>query len=175
MNKISTVGRLSTDVTLGEFNGRQVANFSIASNTKRKIGEKNGYPEYGVNFYRVSAWGQAADTASKYLKKGQRVGISGDLEIREYTGNDNLKHTAVEINNAEITMIETRTETAAKAETAPQAAPAAQPQYQQPLYQPAPQPLYQQAPAAPQYTPQAQPMVYQANPAAAVPTNQLPF
>lgn len=114
MNKISVIGRVSTDVGIKEFNGRNVANFNVASNTKRKVGEENGRPKYGVNFYRVSAWGQEANTASKFLRKGYRVGVSGDLEIRDYTGNDGLKHTVVEINNADIDLIETKAESEAK-------------------------------------------------------------
>ena len=128
MNKISVVGRVSQDVEVKEFNGRNVANFNVAAQNKNKVKEENGKPVYGTNFYRVSAWGQAADTASKFLKKGHRVGIVGDLIIREYVGNDGAKHTAVEINNAEVDLIETRAEAEAKANaTATQTAPAAAP------------------------------------------------
>lgn len=128
MNKISVVGRVSQDVEVKEFNGRNVANFNVAAQNKNKVKEENGKPVYGTNFYRVSAWGQAADTASKFLKKGHRVGIVGDLIIREYVGNDGIKHTAVEINNAEVELIETRAEAEAKANaTATRTAPAAAP------------------------------------------------
>lgn len=130
MNKICVVGRVSQDVEVKEFNGRNVANFNVASQNKRKEKEVNGKPVYGTNFYRVSAWGQAAETASRYLKKGHRVGICGDLIIREYTGNDQQKHTVVEINNAEIDLIETRSEAEAKnaaAGSAPAMATAAAP------------------------------------------------
>lgn len=115
MNKITVVGRVSQDVEVKEFNGRNVANFNIAAQNKHKIGDENGKAVYGTNFYRVSAWGQAADTASRFLKKGHRVSVSGDLIIRDYVGNDGVKRTAVEINNAEVELIETRAEAEAKA------------------------------------------------------------
>jgi single-strand DNA-binding protein len=118
MNKISVIGRVSQDVEVKNINGRNVANFNVASQNKNKTGEENGRAVYGTNFYRVSAWSQAADTASRYLKKGHRVGITGDLVIRDYTGSDGLKHTVVEINNAEIDLIETRAESEAKAQAA---------------------------------------------------------
>lgn len=114
MNKIIVYGRVSTDVTTNDVNGRNVANFNIASQNKYKTGTENGRNVYGTNFYRVSAWGQAADTASRFLHKGNRVNVSGDLVIREYTGNDGIKHTSVEINNAEIDLVETRAESEAK-------------------------------------------------------------
>ena len=114
MNKITVIGRMSTDVEVKDFNGRNVANFNVASQNKNRIKGNDGRDAYGTNFYRVSAWGQAADIASKYLKKGHRVGISGDLVIRDYVGSDNVKHTSVEINNAEIDLIETKAESEAK-------------------------------------------------------------
>lgn len=115
MNKITVYGRVSTDVETKEVGGRNVANFNVAAQNKNKIGEENGKPKYGTNFYRVSAWGQNADTASKFLKKGHRVTVSGDLVIREYVGNDQLKHTVVEINNADVELVETKSESDAKA------------------------------------------------------------
>ena len=111
MNRITVIGRMASDVEVKDFNGRNVANFSVAAQNKNKDKQTG---QYGTNFYRVSAWGQAADIASKYLKKGHRVGISGDLVIRDYIGSDNVKHTSVEINNAEIDLIETKAESEAK-------------------------------------------------------------
>ena len=112
MNKIQVIGRVSQDVEVKEFNGRNCANFNVASQNKNKDKNTN---QYGTNFYRVTAWGQAADTASRFLKKGHRVGISGDLVIRDYVGSDGMKHTVIEINNAEVDLIETKAEAEAKA------------------------------------------------------------
>lgn len=111
MNRICVIGRVSQDVENKEFNGRMCATFNVASQNKHKDKNTN---QYGTNFYRVTAWGQAADVASKYLRKGHRVGVNGDLVIRDYIGSDNLKHFSVEINNAEIDLIETRAESEAK-------------------------------------------------------------
>lgn len=135
MNKISVIGRVSQDVTTNTINGRTVANFNVASNNKYKTGEENGRPVYGTNFYRVSAWGPAAETAAKFLKKGHRVGVTGDLVIRTYQTKDGREGTSVEINNAEIDLIETRAESEARSTTqAPvqQAAPAVAPRYVEP-------------------------------------------
>lgn len=120
MNKINVIGRVSQDVEVKDFNGRNCANFNVASQNKNKDKNTN---QYGTNFYRVTAWGQAADTAARFLRKGHRVGITGDLVIRDYVGSDGMKHTVVEINNAEIDLIETRAESEAKAQAS---APAAQ-------------------------------------------------
>ena len=111
MNKISVIGRVSQDVETKDVGGRMCATFSVASQNKHKDKQTN---EYGTNFYRVSVWGATADIASKYLRKGHRVGVVGDLIIRPYSGNDGVQRTSIEINNADIDLIETRAESEAK-------------------------------------------------------------
>lgn len=123
MNKITVIGRLTRDVELKDFNGRNVASFGVASQNKHKNKETG---RYDSNFYTVSAWGQTADIASRYLKKGHRVGVSGDLIYREYVGNDGKSHGVLEINNAEIDLIETAAETGNASAPSPAAAPAPQ-------------------------------------------------
>ena len=118
MNKIMVIGRVSTDITVKDVNGRNVANFNVAAQSKKKVGEENGRAVYGTNFYHVDAWGPSADAASRYLKKGHRVGVVGDLVNREYVGSDGVKHYSLDINNAEIELIETRAESEAKAQAA---------------------------------------------------------
>ena len=123
MNKITTIGRLTRDVELKEVSGRKCASFGVASQNKRRNKDTN---QYETNFYTVTCWGATAEVASKYLKKGQRVGVSGDLIYREYVGTDGKNHGVLEINNAEIDLIETAAESgsAAQAQAAPAKAPA---------------------------------------------------
>lgn len=125
MNSISTYGRVASDVTTNNVNGRTVANFRLASTNKRK-GDDG---KYGTNFYHVSAWGALGETAAKYLKKGHRTAISGELVIRTYKGNDGNDHQQIEIDANTIDLVETKAEAEAKSgstASAPAAAPAAQ-------------------------------------------------
>ena len=130
MNKISVYGRMTRDVELKDVNGRNAASFGVAAQNKRKKQDGSGYD---TNFYNVTAWGQAADVASKYLKKGQRIAVSGDLIYREYVGSDGKNHGVLEINNAEFDLVETAREAGATAAQTPAAqapAPAAAPAQQ---------------------------------------------
>lgn len=120
MNKITVYGRMSSDVEIRDVNGRNVANFGVAAQNKHK----NAEGKYDTNFYRAQVWGATADAAAKYLKKGHRVSVSGDLVCREYVGNDNKNHTSLEIYNAEFDIVETRAESEAKGGTTATAAPA---------------------------------------------------
>lgn len=109
MNTICVYGRVASDVTVNTVsNGRNVANFRVASRTRRK--SNGGDNDYITNFYSVSAWGALADQASKYLKKGNRVAVSGEFVIRSYKGNDGLDHFAHEIDASGIDLVETKSE-----------------------------------------------------------------
>lgn len=121
MNTIGTYGRVASDVTTKDVNGRACASFRFASGNKRK--QQDG--TYGTNFYAVTAWGPLADIAAKYLKKGHRATVSGELVIRQYVGNDGQNHQSVEIDATTIDLVETRAEAETKAAgTTSAAAPA---------------------------------------------------
>ena len=124
MNTIAVYGRVASDVTTNTVSGRTVAGFRFASQNKRK--QSDG--KYGTNFYNVNVWGPSGENAAKYLKKGHRATISGELVIRQYTGNDGLNHQVIEIDANSVDFVETRSEAEAKAgNTATAPAPAAAP------------------------------------------------
>lgn len=130
MNNISVVGRVCSDVTLKEFNGRNCANFRIAANTRRK--DKNSQNnDYITNFYNVSLWGAAGENAAKYLKKGHRAGVTGELVIRPYKDSNGADRISVEIDANNVDFIETKAESEAKSGAAVQSAPVAQAPAQQ--------------------------------------------
>lgn len=130
MNNISVVGRVCSDVTLKEFNGRNCANFRIAANTRRK--DKNSQNnDYITNFYNVSIWGAAGENAAKYLKKGHRAGITGELVIRPYKDSNGADRISVEIDANNVDFIETKAESEAKSGATVQSAPVAQAPAQQ--------------------------------------------
>ena len=120
MNTITVYGRLASEVTTNDVGGRTVANFRVASQNRRK--DKDG--KYGTNFYHVAAWGALSDIASKYLKSGHRVALSGQLVIRPYTGSDGQQRQAIEIDADSIDLVETRAEAEAKSTATATAAPA---------------------------------------------------
>lgn len=115
MNTICTFGRVCSDVTLREVNGRNCANFRFAANTGRKDKNAQNNSEYITNFYNVSIWGAPGENCAKYLKKGHRACVTGELVIRPYVGSDNANHIAVEIDANKVDFVETKSEAEAKA------------------------------------------------------------
>lgn len=77
--------------TVGD-NERQVAVFTVASNRPGKE---------GADFLRVEVWGATAQSCAKYLKKGSGVCCVGDLNIDNYTKDDE-RRLAVKLVNAQV-------------------------------------------------------------------------
>lgn len=80
LNQVFTRGRLTGEPQTRDVNGRMVANFTLASNSRTK----DGSGELITNFYRVSAWGPNAETCAKFLHKGNRIIVGGELTHRSY-------------------------------------------------------------------------------------------
>lgn len=66
-------------------NGTFVANFSIASNTVRN--SPQGKVEK-TDWFRVTAFGNQAETLAKYAKKGTRLLVQGNLTTRAWLNRD---------------------------------------------------------------------------------------
>lgn len=93
MNKIFLIGNLTRDPEASETNsGVSVCRFTIAVN-RRKVGDT----EPQTDFFNVTAWRGLADVVTKHCKKGNKVAVSGSIQIRQYEANDGTKRTSVEV------------------------------------------------------------------------------
>lgn len=88
MNKIILIGRLTKDVELRYTTSDvAVANFSLAVN--RDFKNQNGETE--TDFINCVAYRKLAETISKYVKKGDKLGVDGRLQTRTYENNEGKK------------------------------------------------------------------------------------
>ncbi len=86
VNKVILVGKLGKDPEVRSFqNGGRVASFSVATSESWKdkaTGERKDKTEW----HKVEIYNdRLVDVAEKYLKKGAKVYIEGQLETRKYT------------------------------------------------------------------------------------------
>lgn len=94
MNKFITIGRTTNDVELKTTQSKtSVSNFSIA--VKRTF--KNANNEYDSDFFNCVAFGKVAEKISKYVRKGDLVGIEGRLQVRKYTDKNGGNRTATDV------------------------------------------------------------------------------
>ena len=89
------MGRLTRDpeVRYGGANNSAVARFSLAVDRRFK---RDG-DEQTADFINCVAFGQTADFISRYIKKGFLLAVTGRLQSRNYTGNDNQVHYVTEV------------------------------------------------------------------------------
>ena len=91
MNKVFLSGNLTRDVEVRYTqNGMAYARLGIAINRKYK--EKDS-----VDFFNLVAWSKTAEFCGRYLTKGSRVLVEGNLRTNSYENKDGVKVNAVEI------------------------------------------------------------------------------
>lgn len=94
MNKVFLIGNLTKDPDLAETaSGATVCRFTIAVNRSYT----NGEGERETDFFNCTAWRSLAESVARYCKKGNKLAVSGSVQIRSYEGNDGLRRTAVDI------------------------------------------------------------------------------
>ena len=93
MNKVILIGNLTRDPeTRTTSQGTTLCSFGLAVNRRRK---SEGQPD--VDFFNVTAWRQLGDLCARYLSKGRKVCVVGQIQIRTYDAQDGTKRTAVDI------------------------------------------------------------------------------
>ena len=81
MNKILLIGNLTADPEKRATpNGTTVTSFTICVN--RRGAEKQ------TDFFRINAWRGLAETCAKYLSRGRKVAVIGELQASTYEGKD---------------------------------------------------------------------------------------
>ena len=78
--------------------GDAVCNFSVAVTPRRLNKTSNEWEDGDPSWYRCTAWREFAENIVETLNTGDRVILSGHLEIREYETKDGVKGRAPEIN-----------------------------------------------------------------------------
>lgn len=103
-------GRVTGDADIKFTNGgKQVANFSVAVNHRRKNPDTGEWADDGApDFYRVAAWAEAAEPAA-HLTKGALVRVTGRLRTREYTTRTGETRLSLDITTDNPSDIETAT------------------------------------------------------------------
>lgn len=110
-SRVILVGNLGRDPEMRYLpSGDPVVNFTMAVNRRRRGNDGNWADE--TDWFRVNCFRRNAEIADQYLRKGSQVLVDGQLQIRQYTGNDGVERTSVEVNCDNFTMLGTRDDAA---------------------------------------------------------------
>ena len=79
-------------------NGDPVVSFSV--------GVKSGYGEKATTTWaRCAMFGKRAESVSQYLTKGQLVGISGEVTLREWNDKEGQKRNSLEVRVNDLSLL----------------------------------------------------------------------
>ncbi len=91
MNKVELIGRLTKDP---EAKGSQRENATAVTRYTLAVDRRSrgkSPDEQTADVIRVGAFGNRADFASKYLKKGIKVAVTGHIQTGSYTNKDGVR------------------------------------------------------------------------------------
>jgi len=99
MNKLTIIGNLTASPeTRSTPNGVTVCSFTVA--VDRKFKDQSG--ERTTDFFRVNAWRQLGETCGRYLSKGKKVAVIGELQARTYEAKDGTTRMSLDVQADEI-------------------------------------------------------------------------
>ncbi len=104
MNKVTVIGRLTVDPNTRNAGNSTVTTFGMAANSTHKNTEGAYTPVY----YRVSVWGKSGEQCAKYLHKGDRCAVFGDLSTRQYAKKSGEAGFELQIDNASVEFLNTK-------------------------------------------------------------------
>ncbi|QPA42348.1 single-stranded DNA-binding protein (plasmid) [Bacillus paranthracis] len=103
MNNVALVGRLTKDPDLRYTpNGVAVATFTLA--VPHKYVDDAG--NRGSNFINCVIWRKQAENMANYIKKGHRVGVSGEIQSRNYENQNNERVYVTEVLAENVTFLD---------------------------------------------------------------------
>ena len=97
MNKVFLMGRLTADPEMRQTpSGVPVCSFSIAVN-RRPSKNADGQANQQSDFINCVAWRNQAEFITRYFRKGSSICITGSLQTRTWTDQQNNKRYVTEV------------------------------------------------------------------------------
>lgn len=116
MNKITLIGNLTHDPEVRSTpNGVTVCTFTIAVN--RRFAQQGG--EKATDYFRINAWRQLGENCARYLAKGRKVAVVGELQARTYEGKDGATRMSLDVSADEVEFLTPRSQDEGSGYSAP--------------------------------------------------------
>jgi single-strand DNA-binding protein len=110
LNKVTLIGNLGADPEIRTTpNGSKVAQFSLA--TGRQWTSASGEKQEKTEWHKCVAWNGKtrgtglADVIERYVKKGDKIYVEGEIQYRQYEDKDKQTRYVTEINVREIMLL----------------------------------------------------------------------
>lgn len=123
MNKAIIIGNLTRDPEVTTTSGG-VSKCSFTVAVQRRFANAQGVKE--ADFIPVIAWRQLSELCGRYLAKGRKVAVEGEIQTRSYDAQDGTKRYVTEVIAASVEFLSSREESGAPAQPAAPQQPAKQ-------------------------------------------------
>lgn len=101
MNKLTIIGNVTRDPEMrATQTGVSVCTFTVAVNRKGK--------SEGTDFFRVTCWRGLADVAHRYITKGKKVAVIGQVTVGSYKGRDGEMRHQLEVTADDLELLSPR-------------------------------------------------------------------
>src|SRR3954447_18719530 len=98
------IGNVGSDPEIRTIpSGARVAQFSVA--TSRRWNDRSGQQQEKTEWHRVVAWEKLVDIIERYVKKGDRIYVEGEIEYRQYQDKDGVTKYSTEIRAREVVLL----------------------------------------------------------------------
>lgn len=104
MNKVILCGNLGEDAELKYTKGGQaVARIRLCTN--KKWTDKDGQKQERTEWHSCNWWGKGAEAVAKFMLKGHKVLITGELQTRSWDDKEGNKRYSTEVNVHEVELL----------------------------------------------------------------------
>ncbi|MEM7072590.1 MAG: single-stranded DNA-binding protein [Pseudomonadota bacterium] len=96
LNKVILVGNLGRDPEIRTMqSGDKVANLRLATSERWK--NRDGEPQERTEWHTVTIFGRVAEVAERYLRKGSKILIEGQLRTRKWQDQQGMDRYSTEV------------------------------------------------------------------------------
>lgn len=107
MNKIILIGNVTKEPEKRSTpNGVSVCTFTLAVN--RRFAGADG--NKATDFFRINTWRQLADVCGRYVTKGMKVSVVGELQARTYEAKDGTTRLSLDVSADEVEFLSPKEE-----------------------------------------------------------------
>lgn len=108
MNKVILIGNLTKDPEhMSTTSGVSVCRLTLA--VQRKFSGQDGERE--ADFINIVTWRGLADNCHKFLKKGKKCAVIGEIQTRSYDAQDGTKRYVTEVVASEVEFLSAKDQT----------------------------------------------------------------
>jgi single-strand DNA-binding protein len=99
MNVFNFIGRVGRDAETRYLpNGEAVATWSVAVDSG--YGDKKK-----TSWVKCTLWGKRAESLAQYIRKGDRIGVTGEVSLEEWTNKDGEKQASIAVRVADVSLL----------------------------------------------------------------------